>query len=857
MANTLNWSLGNHGKGNYYADSSISTWNVDAQGNPHHQDVADTEEQRPVFLFYITPEGGVFDGGIGFNNTSTLPDEEIVADICDVDPHLYDATEEPTLGAEQQPRVESPSGFGHAQTLMQAKIAGMGAMHSEYKIPRAVRRQIREWVDKLEWPEGHEKEDARKYHVTVLTLEEYCSKFEKFMRQEAKGREFTFRSTGFDIFNDCVVLKLECDPWFEMAVDWGEKADNRELGPHRFPGGPQAHITVGYTVDGKWPQGLPNPNIEFTTKMFNINMNRTSGARVDDGQPYNHETVSFDFCPSCGSDNIMPSIAGTQRTGWGCKSCGHTFGLEHPRLFDHFQDPTWDTSEVWKGFARRNSSAAEELQQWLQTEQGEAQDPLSLHHDNEADFTPTVREPMSIGPHIDPPSNPYEPYNWAGDKTSGLDDEPSDLTMPADWEHKEKRVQELINNAVDMYREMSYALPGEAGLPRVVQDLTHKLDLLGLNEDDIRQVTDELQQRIMDSPDASGAGVVPETQEDWMGVKDSPGHWKDPELRGQFDKWKTEPGEHENKELADALNMARGSLKGGADYDKTVEWFQSVIAELGLPPETFEQYAPQLQQMNREIADSVPSNFVMPQGWERTPAEEEALIWQAMNEQAQAIMQGSRGVDSAMMILKGKLQQLNVPIDRVDSALQQFKQMAVQQEEMRPTQTTGVPNALPPEWTAKLRRLAHSIVGCFECGIDHPADEECPEVELNPRDESYSEMQHEWYDRAWDESGHAMPFPPQPMHWRHDHAPNVSLASQQACPFCGSNELFSSAQKQWCGRCGQSWGLDWSEHQAKDKKRHKPHANPDSWKSVEPEQPEEDEESDGDDSGGDGSSASA
>jgi hypothetical protein len=834
MANLLNWSLGHHGKGNYYADSSISTWNIDGNGNPHHQEVAGKDDKRPVFLFYISPEGAVFDGGVGFNNSSAIPDEEIINDITDADPYLYDASDDPALGAEPAPaRVETPTGYGHAWGLMNAKTAGTGAMHSEYKIPRKARQQIRRWVDGLEWPEGAEKEDARKYHVTVLTLEEYCQDFEKYMRQNAR-RELTFRSTGFDIFEDAVVLRLDCDPWFDMAVDWGEKAENRELGPHRFPGGPKAHVTIGYTVDGKWPQGLPNPNIEFTTKMFNINLNRTSGVRVGPDGPY--DNMEWETCPGCGGDDIVMNAVGGRRHEWACRSCGKRFGTEHPRLFAPEQpsppiaDPRWNAENPPRS-TQFESSAADDLRDWVLGISSEPEDPISIHHNREEDLIPQAIPPASLGPHIDPPSHPYKPYDWAQqEKTSGLDDEASDLSVPPDWEHKQRRVRELEEQAIDAYKQLSYAIDPTNHMNKIVQDLVQKLDLLGLDDQSIYDIANGVKERIMDSPDLAGTAysLVPEEPqkpEEWMPAMDKPMTWRN---APQMNKWKAEPDEQDRTQLDQALAQAKGKLKGGQDYDKVVEWFETVIEELGLPvPEVMTEYEPSLEEAYRGVADTVPQEwgnnppkeFLMPQGWQRTPAEEQALIYQHMNDQAQAVMEGRRGPAAASTLLEGRLGEMSVPPDRAQEAVQQFQQMLQQWQNQQ---------AVQQEWTAALMRLARSIVGCFECGIDHPSEEQCPEVELPKEDDGYQQSQREWYDRAWSEPGSPTPYPPQPMHWRHDHAPDVSLSSFQAA-------------------------------EEEKKRKHKQHANPDSWQPVErgDDGQGDDEEGDSEDGGGDGGSSSA
>ena len=40
MANRLNWTPGRQGKGNWYQNGDISTWNVDEEMSPHHHEIA-------------------------------------------------------------------------------------------------------------------------------------------------------------------------------------------------------------------------------------------------------------------------------------------------------------------------------------------------------------------------------------------------------------------------------------------------------------------------------------------------------------------------------------------------------------------------------------------------------------------------------------------------------------------------------------------------------------------------------------------------------------------------------------------------------------------------------------------------
>lgn len=114
----LNWTLGKAGKGNVYKDFDVETWNTDAEGSPHHSEVAGRTDEIPVFLFYIDIDGGVSDGGLSYMNSSSLSDDDMVQHILDADPQLHKASEYKFVNIPSA-RVEyEGGGFGHAQGLL-------------------------------------------------------------------------------------------------------------------------------------------------------------------------------------------------------------------------------------------------------------------------------------------------------------------------------------------------------------------------------------------------------------------------------------------------------------------------------------------------------------------------------------------------------------------------------------------------------------------------------------------------------------------------------------------------------------------------------------------------------------------
>ena len=536
MANRLNWTPGRQGKGNWYQNGDISTWNVDEEMSPHHHEIAtkemnnpDVKAHAPGFFFYINPDGGIHDGGIGFNNQTPYDDDQVLQQIIDNDPRYYNGIFDEDNYNVHDPRVELPTGgYGHAQNLLDilskiAKENNWADFHTELKLPRGVRQRIRRWVDKLKWPEGSEKADARTYHITILSMDEYDDKFAKWARKEMRGRHFTFKTTGMDIFADeHVVLRMDCPEWTDLVRKWTALADDQGLKPRKFEP-PKAHVTIGKSPNGKWPQGVPDPHIKFDARQFNINKNSADywGWPEPEIEPEGVPAVQseyFHHAPTVDRERIRqhglqislpnqsghwhPSEVGDQPAGvyltteedptkvlphaenvdtWRVgpeqiRSMSYDPGKEDAYIVHHdIPDPelwtpieervhqanvTWATGDgvcnncgeiqIGKdvedgvttcsncgaeipvdGEPKRSAerTIADELYSWLQhrkpTRPLPTAQPPSLHHTDADQFMPEVVAPASIGPHVDPPSKPYEPYNWAND---GWEESPLDRT---------------------------------------------------------------------------------------------------------------------------------------------------------------------------------------------------------------------------------------------------------------------------------------------------------------------------------------------------------------------------------------------------------------------------------------------
>lgn len=813
MANTFNWQLGHEGKGNVYDDGSISTWNIDRDLDPHHHQIAiDDEKGHPRFKFYISPEGGAHDGGITFENRSPYTDDQEISEIVAQHPSLWDGrNEDMTNYQSPTPRGE----FGHAYNLLEAisKVSaseGWAEFHTEFKIPRGVRKQIRRWVDRMKWPEDSTKMDAREYHITVLDMDEYDEEFAKWARDQVRDKTFHFKSTKMDIFGETVVVRLECPEWDEIALEWGEKAETKGLEPHRFPGGPKAHISVGKSPGRKWPQGIPNPHVKFDTRMFNVKKNSMAwpqevyhvspasnrqaieqeGLRAHerDFPTYNPTGIlgtgirgNYAFDNSEDAERYAIAHAEAQKTPMDIfkvnpngidieqdpesheiRPSQHDYRYEDPDQLDpsQFERNTemqdleglhspeyywfrpkpieeydesmgpWEEQEdsmvstptspiAWKmnnqvppeqlahhktitpeyvdslpkdGFGMRydpnlpwnqapepyhnvwyanpedyqnsvnnflkaqsssETTPAEDLKLWLDSFTPEQAQPPSLHHTDGDDFTPQIVAPVVQTPHIDPPSKPYTPYNWAEE---GWEESPLDRTSVADPNFVQRWIKE---HGPYMY--------------------------YGANRPDLAEIGIQ--------PSEGGYSYK------WGSDAPRPGHVYLANNPQEASFYGTEP-DQENP--------------GGHLYQVDIRHLDP--SRFNPNENDFESY------------------------W--NPDEYETI-----GEWAEDQSLGDNPDETHESFAKGG------PI---------YKGM------------------IPPEAVTKITGHTASIDThiCPKCGEDSnsPICATCGYDPQNSPDD-YQQMKDDWYDRAWSVPGNQpRPVPNQPMHWRDDHAKNVSLA---------------------------------------------------------------------------------
>lgn len=766
MANTFNWSLGHEGKGNVYDDGTISTWNTSGLDNhPHHLEVAAQDERKPAFKFYLSPEGGLHDGGISFQNNSPHTDDQQVAEVIAQHPAIWDGRDDDTSDLYQaEPRNE----YGHAYNLMDtfskvAKEEGWADFHTELKLPRSTRKQIRRWVDRLKWPAGAEKADIRTYHITILSMDEYDEDFAKWSKSQVQGKTFNFKSIGMAIFNDCVVLKLESPEWTELVLDWQEKADEMDLKPRKF-NPPEAHVSIGKTIDGKWPQGVPDPHVKFDTRMFNINKNAMAAdpkwldSYMEKNGPYLYHITDPENVPSILQHGLIPwdqlGDRGTPQdhgTPFLRPRPGHTYlryesdplNEHHPNysgllkvdlskldperlnpdedsmvdgpgwrdkgesLGDIAQTEGWsDPKHTQRSLEKGKKTVAyegtippdaieapnyqeakpiytsaneadDDLKAWLDSfTVEEANQPPSLHHTDADDFTPQVVAPVVQTPHVDPPSKPYTPYNWAEE---GWEQSPLDRTASATRAQKLKHAEQVER------------MIGTSDQSQIIHQFSdgHSVRQLQTYGDAVRE--GELMGNCL-----SPYQVDPESHHPIWHSHPSAifGNPNDPWGESERDDEDEYEGIPDGADMSQPLPTTIHSLRDSDNIPHLTDDEQEMLGTHNIPPK--DEYFNYMAQWR-------PNQYLAPE---------------------------NRHED-----LPGRMSAIDTHI-------------------------------------------------CPQCGEDSDAPI-CPtcgyDGQASP--DGYTKMKTDWYDRAWERPGdQPRPVPNQPMHWRDDHAKNVSLAKVSEAP---------------------------------------------------------------------------
>lgn len=901
MANQFNWALGQEGKGNVYDDGSISTWRTDETRSPHHYEIGQQDEKTPRFHFYLSPEGGMWDGGTTFQNQTPYSDDQVVKQVVEKHPAVWDGRNALSMDwdeggdwSEPEERVEMPGGgYGHAEDLLRMthKLASSGwaDFHTEFKIPRGVRKQIRRWVDKLKWPDEHEKHDAREYHITVLDMDEYDDAFAKWARKETQGKSLSFKSTGMDMFNEFIVVRLECPEWEDLAQRWTEEADKRGLEPHKFPGGPKAHISVGRSQDKKWPRGVPNPHVQFETRMFNIKRNSAIGDPWQPGNwgkgfidPTTDEAVTWNTNggPAGGEEDFrgqrphhievaaerhgvdFPQIERAEELGAMGERYYHSpitispngeyvssndlngsyepdgqegrFQRENPSLRYRGDTRDWsydnEAANTGGGFGHAKNitdilnkqsgyEPADDLAKWLDSFTVEQAAPPSLHHTDGDQFTPQIVAPVVQTPHVDPPKQPYKPYNWAEE---GWEASPMDRMAATTRTQQLQQAQQL---------EQKYG-PDQS-------EPVHQFSN-GWSMRQLKTYGDAIREGELMSNCLSPYRVEPESHHSvWSDHPQS--MWEEngapsPRLHGEYvgvpdpDSIDPTPPLGENVwSLRDPDNLPHGTIDEvqalGRHNDPLKPQYEQMVNEWENPPTDRTSMAADPEWLNEYMErkgpylyhtthpDNVPSilqHGIVP--WDQlgdrgTPADHGTpfLTPRPGHTYLRQLTPANPGADSPGLI-RVDLSKLDHTLMNPDedsmqlggpgwrdkwnslgekAEAQKFESPAATRRSLeREKKTMAYRGVIPPEaldapnYASPVTAHTHQ---CPQCGamIDGQI---CGECGYNPTSATgdYQKMKSEWYDQAWSHPGdQPRPVPNQPMHWRDDHAKDVTLARKE------------------------------------------------------------------------------
>lgn len=895
------WQLGHEGKGNVYPDGSIHSWNVDEVGEPHHDEAAATAGyDYPSWRFYITPEGGLHDGGVGHRGYTPYDDGEHARQVVEQHPGLWDARNQV-----DDAYYGEGGGYGHAQRLIAkvwhfitgseaedlskiAKEEGWADFHTELKLPLSARRKIRKWVDRLKWPEGSSRDDTRRYHITVLSMDEYDEEFAKWARKEMRGRKFRFESKGMAIFADeHVVLKFDCPEWTALVREWTSKAKAEELEPHIFEP-PQAHVTIGKSPSGKWPQGVPDPHVKFDTGTFNINKNSTEHGSVPDYWGYpepeiepegaNHLLTGvhdfYHYAPTTERERIMrhglqvsspqynphwrpgetdqqpagvyvttepdeigmwgdqsmdlwqiphdqihelqedPALANSyviphdvhpvmhtpaeEEISWPHHQLEHHYNIWHePESESYYEDPPaeYQATSSWHV---AESTPADELRSWLQglTPEQSSQ-PLSIHHTDPEQLQPQWREPVVQAPHIDPPSKPYQPYNWAEE---GWEESPMDHMAVVGWEPQiEPQFKRMYHTSPAENRE---SIEREGLHPRWDSDVDDEPgvfmtgDVPGVNHPDmdIYQVnTDGL--NIKQDPWGLGEQAI------------TPGIDKHDELYGN---------------------------EGGAWYSPDHIPPERITRMAASPDE--EMYVPKPESKPITVEDYDPFE-------ERANNSRRPFLYDPAKRHITLGGYGMTHEDFAEgyenpNAIQGEINYAWPPTPIFGYDNEFSKESGVHSNEVLDAlrNHTGADIRRLPEWKAEKGSLGPSNTyypedegeyerdwqnkesaidthPCPQCGAQIEA-QICNQCGYDPQhsNSDYEQAKNEWYERAWDTADQQPhPLPAQPMHWGpRDHATDVRFAAIQwasgdgVCDNCGETQIGKDAEDgvAICSNCG-------------------------------------------------------
>lgn len=150
-------------------------------------------------------------------------------------------------------------------------------LHVALQIPDSIRKEIKSWVDKQNWPEGTELEDPSEYHVTLLyTHSGHKDHADADWTQGHPACDM--KISGIDEFDSddskALVLRIDSKEAKALANKIQKMAEDHGLEVSKFPGGYKPHLTVAYGPG--LPEGIKVPELEFKSLPSEVSPSRTS-----------------------------------------------------------------------------------------------------------------------------------------------------------------------------------------------------------------------------------------------------------------------------------------------------------------------------------------------------------------------------------------------------------------------------------------------------------------------------------------------------------------------------------------------------------------------------------------------------
>lgn len=347
-----------------------------------------------------------------------------------------------------------------------------------------------------------------------------------------------------------------------------------------------------------------------------------------------------------------------------------------------------------------NLDPLEELGQWLDSF-NQSQEPLTIHHLNETDFIPKEKIPLAQGGAIDPPSHPYKPYNWAEE---GWEESPLNRTGASPDE--------------EMY------VPGMARQPLTINSIgwpqssakPHLWNWKPQGHEPSR--TPFLYNRNTRTIHIGRPGMIHSDLYDAAGVPtqgDVGSEWSQGELK------------HHPIDLTDEPSWFTygNPFKSTPDRD---EIYAAIQRWAGEPLRDIDAERPS-PPITSGIKEYEEAQYPTGRSFDTDPKEPED---EADGIGGDKLVYYDDPLGSSWYVVDGgDLDYISGPWSDEDEA------RSINEREWKES----------------------SVLACFECGIDHPEDELCPEPE------TFEESERMWYNRAYRQPGAPGKFPPQPLHY--------------------------------------------------------------------------------------------